>query len=77
VHTSTSELRQKLMTSDQILEMPANEIIRLVGSNRPIKLMAIFSHVHSDYKLMLIGIRHAKHNVLLSKRRQMKLFALI
>jgi len=50
---STSEHKQKLMTSDQILEMPADEMLCLIGSQPPLRLKAIISHVHAAYKKKL------------------------
>lgn len=51
--TSTSEHKQKLMTADQILELPPDEMLCLIGSKPPIRLKAIVSHQHPAYKRKL------------------------
>ena len=48
--TSYSEQRQKLMTADQILQMPPDQMLCLIGSKPPLKLKAIVSHAHAAYR---------------------------
>ncbi len=50
---STNEHKQKLMTADQILEMPADEMLCLIGSKPPLRLKAIVSHTHPAYRKKL------------------------
>lgn len=47
---STSEHKQKLLTADQILELPADEMLCLIGSKPPLRLKAIVSHEHAAYR---------------------------
>ncbi|MCI0999826.1 type IV secretory system conjugative DNA transfer family protein [Ochrobactrum sp. C6C9] len=51
--TSTSEHKQKLMTADQILELPPDEMLCLIGSKPPIRMKAIVSHGHASYRKKL------------------------
>jgi type IV secretion system protein VirD4 len=50
---STSEQRQKLMTADQILGMPADEMLCLIGSKPPLRLRALVSYAHPAYQAKL------------------------
>lgn len=50
---STSEQRQKLMTADQILELPADQMLCLIGSKPPLRLKALVSHAHRAYRSKL------------------------
>lgn len=50
---STNEHKQKLMTSDQILEMPADEMLCLIGSQPPLRLKALLSYAYPAYKAKL------------------------
>lgn len=50
---STSEQRQKLMTADQILGMPADEMLCLIGSKPPLQLEALVSYAHPAYRAKL------------------------
>jgi type IV secretion system protein VirD4 len=50
---STSEQRQKLMTADQILGMPADEMLCLIGSKPPLQLNALVSYTHPNYRAKL------------------------
>jgi type IV secretion system protein VirD4 len=50
---STSEQRQKLMTADQILGMPADEMLCLIGSRPPLQLNALVSYAHPAYRAKL------------------------
>lgn len=50
---SKSEQRQKLMTADQILEMPANQILCLIGSKSPLRINSVVSHAHPAYRSKL------------------------
>jgi type IV secretion system protein VirD4 len=47
---STSEQKQRLMTADQILGMPADEMLCLIGSKPPLRLKALVSHAHPAYR---------------------------
>ncbi|MFC3076380.1 hypothetical protein ACFOHH_24925, partial [Shinella pollutisoli] len=48
--TSTAEQRQKLMTTDQILEMKTGKMLLLTGSKPPALVEAIVSHRHPAYR---------------------------
>ena len=50
---SISEQRQKLMTTDQILEMNAGKILLLAGSKAPALIDGIISHKHPIYRMKL------------------------
>ena len=50
---TTAEHRQKLMTADQILEMPAEQMLCLIGSKPPLLLTGIVSHEHAAYSKKL------------------------
>lgn len=52
---STSEQKQRLMTADQILGMPADEMLCLIGSKPPLRLKALVSHAHPSYRVKLDG----------------------
>ena len=47
---SVAEQRQKMMSSDQILEMKAGEMLLLMGSKRPLRTQAIISYKHAAYR---------------------------
>jgi type IV secretion system protein VirD4 len=50
---STGEQKQRLMTADQILGMPADEMLCLIGSKPPVRLKALVSHTHPAYRAKL------------------------
>jgi type IV secretion system protein VirD4 len=47
---STSEQRQSLTTVGEILEMPADEMLCLIGSKPPLRLKLLVSHAHPAYR---------------------------
>jgi type IV secretion system protein VirD4 len=48
-----SETRQKLMTSDQIQELPPDQMLCFIRSQRPLMLERIISHKHPEYRQKL------------------------
>ena len=46
---SKSEQRQKLMTTDQVLEMKQDQMLLLTGSKPPLIINSIISHKHHSY----------------------------
>ena len=51
---SVIEQRQKMMDTDQILEMKAGDQLLLMGSKRPLRTQAIISYKHAAYHAKLI-----------------------
>ena len=47
---STSEQKQRLMTVDQILAMPPDEMLCLIGSKPALRLKTLVSHAHPFYR---------------------------
>lgn len=50
---TSSEHKQQLLTTDEILGMPANEMLCLIGSKPPLRLKAVVSHFHPSYRKKL------------------------
>jgi type IV secretion system protein VirD4 len=50
---SSSEQSRKLMTPDQILQIPADEMLMLIASRPPLRIRRIISHTHPLYRKRL------------------------
>ena len=50
---SKTEQRQKLMTTDQVLEMKQDQMLLLTGSKPPLIINNIISHKHHSYRAKL------------------------